>query len=831
MVYSGDLYTNIGDFHWEISDDGIFTITSYNGTHTTVELTDIAEYTNISTIGTITALDTITGFGISENVQTFQNGAFYGLSSLVEVYTVINSAPDVRLFVQSVGENAFFGCTSLDSVTFTNISYLGKSAFQNCENLLNVHLDGTLSSLAAYTFSGCISLQTVTLPESITSIDCMAFGTTSFAETYVTFLGPVPTITDTESAGNLILPFSIQLTTGFDISWEPYIRSSFYGAPVNVYYNDGSGLLYTLDAYMWSVESINPYITRANIITGIPVRAIMCYVTSIRENGFENNMDLTCVSIPYSVTAINDYAFNNCHSLHTLQYRGTSDLIYIGTDVFTNTSITSISLALQVATILNQTMDTYNTQTQGISISLPCLTDYDIDTNAFFINKSLRTSCISSVTIRPNFTQVELFQTGGVFDIPNLEILVHGTNNTLDAEGITYTDVQSSTAKAVLGSTDRTIITSVQTEILNKIRAIWSQGLETGAHLGYSINEIDMVTLNNTLTSYTVVMNSIPSQLWEPNTQKFRVGLVDLRSTDEYLICCHVDGIVPSTYPIALDGKKYKEGFPIPVLYIPREEGESQILGPDLSGFYYKITVEQFITISVLYSSTLSSWANYIDGASGPGVKDNTFVDNTIILQLQDGTWYTFMIDSGSLNIFPLSQDYDLIQPFQKIGNILYFYDENNNPIVSPAIETYKHSTVFTYQSCLLKGTLVNAPDGPRRIETIRKGSYIYNQHTEAVLVRQLVVGHRNLQSDTDILYKVPKGQYGTTSDLYLTKGHRMMNKRGILVLPEKLGMQPAPAEEYCDAENEYTVYHIMVEHGEKNHLVVNGNCIVESWK
>lgn len=55
------------------------------------------------------------------------------------------------------------------------MSYIGESAFSNCEKLSSLHLPDKLTKIEQYTFLDCESLLTVTIPEGIVTIDDDAF--------------------------------------------------------------------------------------------------------------------------------------------------------------------------------------------------------------------------------------------------------------------------------------------------------------------------------------------------------------------------------------------------------------------------------------------------------------------------------------------------------------------------------------------------------------------------------------------------------------------------------------------------------------------------------
>ena len=62
--------------------------------------------------------------------------------------------------IKSLGENAFYGCKFLKSVSLPNMKILGKAVFNNCNSLETVRLDNALM-LSDNAFSGCTALQNI----------------------------------------------------------------------------------------------------------------------------------------------------------------------------------------------------------------------------------------------------------------------------------------------------------------------------------------------------------------------------------------------------------------------------------------------------------------------------------------------------------------------------------------------------------------------------------------------------------------------------------------------------------------------------------------------
>ena len=75
-----------------------------------------------------------------------------------------------------IANSAFSGCTSLTSVTIPNsVTSIGSSAFSDCTSLTSVTIPNSVTSIGSSAFSGCTSLTSVTIPNSVTWIGEYAF--------------------------------------------------------------------------------------------------------------------------------------------------------------------------------------------------------------------------------------------------------------------------------------------------------------------------------------------------------------------------------------------------------------------------------------------------------------------------------------------------------------------------------------------------------------------------------------------------------------------------------------------------------------------------------
>jgi hypothetical protein len=105
---------------------------------------------------------------IENGVESIGQNAFWGCAALTNI-TMAGS-------VESIGQGAFYECAGLTSVTIENgVKSIGQEVFRDCTGLTNINIPGSVGSIGQGAFYNCTGLKSVTIENGVESIGRNAF--------------------------------------------------------------------------------------------------------------------------------------------------------------------------------------------------------------------------------------------------------------------------------------------------------------------------------------------------------------------------------------------------------------------------------------------------------------------------------------------------------------------------------------------------------------------------------------------------------------------------------------------------------------------------------
>ncbi len=149
-------------------------------------VTSIGEsaFSGCTGLTSITISDSVTSIGQNafsgtayyNNSDNWENGVLYIGKHLIKVKKTVSGTYEIKYGTKTITELAFSGCTSLTSISIPDsVTSIGDYAFYNCTGLTSVTIPDSVTSIGFRAFSGCTGLTSVTIPDSVTSIGNYAF--------------------------------------------------------------------------------------------------------------------------------------------------------------------------------------------------------------------------------------------------------------------------------------------------------------------------------------------------------------------------------------------------------------------------------------------------------------------------------------------------------------------------------------------------------------------------------------------------------------------------------------------------------------------------------
>ncbi len=283
---------------------------------------------SVTNIGTdaFANCSSLTKIEIPDSVKSIGSGIFSGCKSL--------SAVIFRNELTCIGAETFKGCSSLNSYVIPNsVSSIGDRAFSGCVSLSSVTIPNSVKIIGDSAFSCCESLSRIEIPSSVTSIGSYAFSHCSLL-TSITIPDNVNKIGDSAFDSCTALKsvtISNNVTNVGQLFFEgcPALTSPIYNAHCFIKMPSDYKGEYSIP---YGISQIVRYaFNQCNEITKI---TIPDSVTDIEDSAFDGCSNLKSITIPMSVKKIERSAFSHCASLEVVNIENEEDAIEIDRDVF-----------------------------------------------------------------------------------------------------------------------------------------------------------------------------------------------------------------------------------------------------------------------------------------------------------------------------------------------------------------------------------------------------------------------------------------------------------------------------------------------------------------
>lgn len=267
---------------------------------------------------------------IPENVRSIGDNAFYDCSGLVSV-----TIPEG---VTSIGSWAFYNCNNLSSVTIPqSVMSIGSSAFNGCSGITSIAIPENVTNIQSWTFYDCASLVSVSIPSSVTKIGSSAFyGCHSLQDLYC-YAKVVPRASTNSFNNSNIAKATLHILESVVETYKASTPWSNFGAFVGIVdqfpyisattatLSEGESVTLTAaltpddvagNAVLWSSDNVNvATVDNRGKVTAIAPGTAIITATASDDGGVSVSCEVTVLATSYQVTFFVDGKVYHTESL------------------------------------------------------------------------------------------------------------------------------------------------------------------------------------------------------------------------------------------------------------------------------------------------------------------------------------------------------------------------------------------------------------------------------------------------------------------------------------------------------------------------------------
>ena len=270
--------------------------------------------------------------------NAYSNPLYTG-SAVLYVNNEPISAVDVPYGITAISAYAFYNCSTLTSIIFSNtVTSVGNNAFYNCVSLTDVEMTESVATVDANVFAQCASLKNVTIPTDSFTQFVRLFGTTGFTgaqevkdPSNTKFYVPKTLKSIKLIGGNVI---SVNKFYKFSMLEEITIPAGITAIEDNAFVGceNISVVYYEGDINGWMAISFantnsNPAYYGAELYFGgelVEELEIPSGISTINPYAFAGCVSLKSLIINENVTSISNYAFYGCTGLEYIYFNAAS---------------------------------------------------------------------------------------------------------------------------------------------------------------------------------------------------------------------------------------------------------------------------------------------------------------------------------------------------------------------------------------------------------------------------------------------------------------------------------------------------------------------------